>query len=353
MRKLFFLQLALAVIATLPLSCLAKPVEGASAGGAPTPVKVLVYKPASADEVPTFPGKVAAGDSALLSFRVAGQISGFKVQMGDRVAPGVLLAELDTTDYKLQLDARWAEFELAQLEAERTQALHAQQLISEDAHDRAKAGLATSQAKLEQARKLLSFCKLTAPFAGVIAFTYAMPHEVVGPQQPILNLQDLSTLEIRFNLPPRFWSLLHGEEKASFSVTFDLMPGVVQEAQYKESDMQPDPDTNSYPVILAVDSPDGLSARPGMPVTIRLHHPDLSSSGWMLPNEALLERSQGDGSVWRIDPVSMTVHKIAVTLAADGTLLSGLERGDQIVAAGVDRLREGQQVQHWVREGGL
>jgi len=356
MRKSPTLYLAFSVVAALlaysaVIVAKAPPARGALE--APTPVKVLTYQSASADEVRGFPGKVEAGDSALLAFRVAGQIEELRVRMGDRVEQGALLAELDPTDYQLQLDARQAEFELAQLGAERAQTLFAQQLISEDAYDTAQAGRATSQAKLEQAREQLSFCKLTAPFAGAIAFTYAMPSEVVGAQQPILNLQDISTLEIRFNLPPRYQPLLQGEERARFSVSFELMPGVLLDARYKEADMQPDPDTNSYLVTLAVDSPEDFSARPGMPVTIRIHHASLSNTSWVLPRDALFERADGRGHVWRIDPISKTVHKTAISLDAEGGLLSGLERGDQIVAAGVDRLREGQRVQRWVREGGL
>ena len=117
--------------------------------------------------------------------------------------------------------------------------------------------------------------------------------------------------------------------------------------------MQPDPDTNSYPVTLLVNSPDDFSARPGMPVTVSLHHSSLSGGGWVLPAEALFDRSGGVAHVWRIETSSMTVQKVAVELDAGRVLRAGLNPGDLIVAAGVDRLREGQRVQPWVREGGL
>ncbi|WP_162846183.1 efflux RND transporter periplasmic adaptor subunit [Seongchinamella sediminis] len=338
-------SIALAVLLSLALP--------SAAAEAPTPVKVLRFAPASADEVPRFPGKVAAGDSALLAFRVGGQIADLQVRMGDRVQQGALLAALDPTDYQLQLDAREAEYQLAKLEAERADTLYQQRLISEDAYDTARAALATSEARLEQAREQLSFCQLRAPFAGAIAFTYAMPQEVVGPQQPILNLQDISTLEVRFNLPPRYQPLLHTGQAAKFSVSFELMPGLVVAARYKESDRQPDPDTNSYPVTLAIASPGQLSARPGMPVTVSLYHPSLMSSAWRLPAEAFIVRREGGGSVWRIDPDTMTVQRTELVLSADGALIAGLARGDLVIAAGVDRLREGQRVQRWVREEGL
>jgi RND family efflux transporter MFP subunit len=318
---------------------------------APTSVKVVTAN--TADEAPSFPGRVEAGDSAMLAFRVAGQLRELKVLMGDRVNKGAVLAELDPTDYRLNLEARQAEFDLAQLEAERASALYKQKLISEDQYDTAQTVLATSEARLEQAREQLSFCKLTAPFAGAIAFTYVMPSEIVGPQQPVLNLQDTSTLDIRFNLPQRFQRLLEGEDRAVFTVMFELMPGVHLDARYKEVGMQPDPDTNSYPVTLLVNSPDDFSARPGMPVTVRLHHPILSGSRWVLPAEALFDRSGEVAHVWRIETSSMTLQKVEVELGAGRVLRAGLNPGDQIVAAGVSRLQEGQRVRPWVREGGL
>ena len=317
-----------------------------------TPTSVKVVTAYTAGEVPSFPGRVEAGDSAMLAFRVAGQLRELKVRMGQGVTRGAVLAELDPTDYQLNLEARQAEYDLAQLEAERASALHKQKLISEDQYDTAQTVLATNEARLEQAREQLSFCKLTAPFSGAIAFTYAMPSEIVGPQQPILNLQDTSTLDIRFNLPPRFQRLLKGEDRAVFTVMFELMPGVHLEAQYKESSMQPDKDTNSYPVTLLVDSPDDFSARPGMPVSVRLHHPSLSGSRWVPPAEALFERTDKVAHVWRVETSNMTVQKVAIELDADGVLLAGLNPGDQIVAAGVDGLHEGQRVRPWVREGG-
>jgi len=317
------------------------------------PVKVFSLKGYSPSEAPSFPGRVEAGDSAQLAFRVPGQLQALRVRMGDRVQAGTVLAELDPTDYHLNLDARQAEFDLAQLEAKRARALYTQKLISEDQYDTAQTLLATSGAKLEQAREQLSFCKLTAPFGGSIAFTYAMPSEVVGPQQPIINLQDTSTLDIHFNLPARYQHLLEEEEKAVFSVTFELMPGVPLESSYKEVGMQPDPDTNSYPITLLVQSPANFSARPGMPVNVRLHHSSLLKTRWVIPEDALFDRSDGSANVWRIEPATMTITRTPVELDDSGALRAGLNPGDRIVAAGIDRLREGQRVQPWVREEGL
>jgi len=353
MKKWIFgcLLAVTAVYALLQVSIASGPVDELRA--VPTPVKVLTLKQYTAAESPNFAGRVEAGDSAVLAFRVAGQIEDFRVLMGQVVEKGALLAELDPTDYQLNLEAREAEYDLARLGAERANSLFRRQLISEDKFETAQTQLATTWARLEQAREQLSYCKLTAPFEGNIAFTYAMPSEVVAAQQPVLTLQDTSRLEIHFNLPARYQPLIAGVSPPAFKVEFDLLPGVLHEASYKEVSLQADRDTNSYPVTLLIEEPEDFTLRPGMSVSVRLYHPSFQVGRWTLPEEALFDRS-GDGAhVWRINGETQTIHKTAITLDDDGFLKDGLSPGDRVVAAGVARLEEGQAVRAWVREGGL
>ena len=324
-----------------------------SGPAAPTPVKVLSLSGYTPEESPRFAGRVEAGDSAQLAFRVAGQIRNLSVHMGEDVAEGAVLAELDPTDYLLNLEARDAEYEVARLAAERARSLHRRQLISEDQFDTAQTRLATTRARLEQAREQLSYCKLIAPFEGGVAFTYAMRSEVVAAQQPVLTLQDTRTLDIRFNLPPRYQPLLSGDTPARFQVEFDLMPGVLHQARFQEVSLQPDRDTNSFPVTLVLDDPENITLRPGMSVSVRLYHASFQVGRWVLPEEAMFDRSGTSAHVWRINPDEQRVHKTAITLDESGYLLKGLAPGDRIVAAGVAGLTEGQIVQPWVREGGL
>lgn len=71
-----------------------------------------------------FPGKVKAAQDISLAFRVSGTISKIHVKDGTRVQEGQLLAELDPTDYQVQLDATEAEYQQIKAEAERVMALY-------------------------------------------------------------------------------------------------------------------------------------------------------------------------------------------------------------------------------------
>ena len=73
-------------------------------------VRLDTVQMASAGAVLQFPGRVVASDDASLSFKVAGTIARIYKEEGERVQAGQLVAELDATDYKVQLAATEAEY---------------------------------------------------------------------------------------------------------------------------------------------------------------------------------------------------------------------------------------------------
>ena len=73
-------------------------------------VRLDTVQMASAGAVLQFPGRVVASDDASLSFKVAGTIARIYKEQGERVQAGQLVAELDATDYKVQLAATEAEY---------------------------------------------------------------------------------------------------------------------------------------------------------------------------------------------------------------------------------------------------
>ena len=84
-----------------------------------------------------FPGKVKAAQDISLAFRVSGTISKIHVKDGTHVQEGQLLAELDPTDYQVQLDATEAEYQQIKAEAERVMALYKDNGTTPNANDKA------------------------------------------------------------------------------------------------------------------------------------------------------------------------------------------------------------------------
>ena len=84
-----------------------------------------------------FPGRVKAAQDISLAFRVSGTIQRMYVNDGAYVRKGQLLAELDPTDYQIQLDAAEAEYQRVKAEAERGMALYKENVTTPDANDKA------------------------------------------------------------------------------------------------------------------------------------------------------------------------------------------------------------------------
>jgi RND family efflux transporter MFP subunit len=136
---------------------------------------------------------VSAAEGVELTTRVSGVVKELLVKPGQRVGKGAVLLRLDPTVLRAQLDEAAAEQmradadeEDAKRELDRAEELFNRTVSSTSElegatlrHVRAKATLATANARLAIAKKNLSDTELKAPFSGVVAAVPGMPGTVV------------------------------------------------------------------------------------------------------------------------------------------------------------------------------
>ena len=103
-------------------------------------VKIDTVRTESSQTLLQYPGKVKAAEDVSLAFRVSGTIRKIHVQDGQPVKAGQLLAELDPTDYQIQLDATEAQYKQVKSEAERVIALYNDGGTTPVAYDKAVYG---------------------------------------------------------------------------------------------------------------------------------------------------------------------------------------------------------------------
>ncbi|PVV27323.1 MAG: hypothetical protein B6D79_03010, partial [gamma proteobacterium symbiont of Ctena orbiculata] len=160
------------------------------------PVKSFVVEQAGATAIRSFPARIDAGRKADLAFRVAGKVEQLSVKEGDHVEKGQLIATLDITDYKIAYNNRKANFDKTKKDYARAQELVKKGHISKMDYDRLEAEFKGARSALESAQQELNYTKLTAPFKGVIAKRHIESFEEVQAKQVILDLQDITTLEV-------------------------------------------------------------------------------------------------------------------------------------------------------------
>jgi RND family efflux transporter MFP subunit len=159
-------------------------------------------------------GTLKATRSAMVKARVAGELLALDVREGDAVAAGQVLARVDNTEYvarqrqaQQQAEAARAQVEVAQRQFDNNNALVNQGFISKTALDTSIANLngakATYQAALsalDVASKAVDDCVLKAPLSGLISQRLVQPGERVSPEARIVEIVDLSQLELEATL---------------------------------------------------------------------------------------------------------------------------------------------------------
>lgn len=161
-------------------------------------------------------GTLKAVNSAMVKARVTGELMNFTLREGDRVKQGQVVARIDPTEYlarqrqaQRQVDAAMAQVEVAQKQFDNNKALVDQGFISKTALDTslsnlngAKASHLAAVAAFDVARKSVEDTTLKAPVSGFVAQRLAQPGERVAPDARIVEIVDLSQLEVEAAVPP-------------------------------------------------------------------------------------------------------------------------------------------------------
>ena len=161
-------------------------------------------------------GSLRAVQSATIKARVAGELQGLQLREGDSVRAGQEVARIDPADSNARLrqaqqqaDAAKAQAQISQRQFDNNRALVDQGFISRTALDTSQASLNAAQASYQAAlaaadvaRKALADTVLRSPITGQVAQRLAQNGERVAVEARILEVVDLSRLELEALLPP-------------------------------------------------------------------------------------------------------------------------------------------------------
>jgi membrane fusion protein, multidrug efflux system len=322
----------------------------------PRPVRTVTVERHTEGELVSLTGQIRARYEASLAFRIGGGLITRLVDVGDVVAPGQIVARLDSQDEENAL--RVAQAKLQTAEAALTQARltfgRQEELLKNGWTPRAKFDdaqqtLQSEQAQVDGARAqvriaqdLLSYTVLKADGPGVVTAKGAEPGEVIRPGQMIIKVARDAGLDAVFDASEQL--IRTGPRDPTVEVALTMDPRIKAQGHVREVAPQADSTTRTFRVKVAIDHPPE-ALRLGSTVTgrIRLSPPP----GTEVPATALTETDHHP-TVWVVDPQSQTVSLRDVQVAqyaSDSVLLSkGLETGDIVVTAGVQMLRPGQKV---------
>jgi RND family efflux transporter MFP subunit len=320
------------------------------------PVRSVAVEQGAQGEIISLTGQVRAKDEVALAFRLDGRMIERPVHIGDRLAPGQVVARLDP---QIQQNAlRSAEANLSSMEAVLTQArltfARQQELLKDGWATRAnfdevqqklltvQAQVDSAEAQVRTAREQQSYTVLSADAAGAVTAVGAEPGEVVHAGQTVVQVAREGGRDAVFDVPEQL--IRNGPQDPVVEIVLSDDPKVKATGRVREIAPQADSATRTFQVKVGIiDPPEAMRLGATVIGRIRL----VATPGVEVPASALTETA-GRPAVWVVDPQSHTVslHNVEVLRYDPATVVisQGLETGELVVTAGAQTLRPGQKV---------
>ncbi len=305
-------------------------------------------------------GSLKAVDSALVKAKVASEVREVLVREGDAVRAGQLIARLDDTEvlWRLrqaedQTAAAQAQLDVAMRQQANNQALVEQGFISRTALETSVSNAAGAQATLQAARaaaeihrKAVRDTEIRAPLSGLVSQRLVQPGERVALDARLLEIVDLSRLELEVAVAPEDVVALRVGQAARVTVDGVATPVAAKVARINPSTQV---GTRSVLAYLAVEPQPGL--RQGLFGRAVI---DLQRRSTLVVPLSAVRFDQARPAVTTV--VAGQARQREVTLGAHGEasfggtheaaveLLSGLAAGDVVLRGPVGTLRDGTPV---------
>lgn len=328
------------VLLALVSGCRRKPEAGSKPPLDLAPVAVQVQAAESKKQLgcEEVVGTVRAKLRATLEAKLSGRVLNMPVVLGQNVKAGQLVARLDAAEIKARLDQAEAGLQQAQRDWKRISALHAQQAVTRSEYDAADAHLQVGNAAVAEARAMMGYVEVLAPFDGVVTKKWADVGDLAAPGKPLIDIEDPSALLLEADVPESIASKIKSDAQLGVRLDFlkdDLVATVSEIAPVA------DPDSRTLRVKLTLPAVQGLMSGQ----FARLLVPVGQSSSIRVPVSAVVVRGQLE-IVFVASNQQAQLHlvKTGKRLGDEVEILAGVDVGDQVVVSGAALLTDGQRL---------
>jgi RND family efflux transporter MFP subunit len=290
-------------------------------------------------------GLLTPKDEARLSFKVGGVIEFIRVEEGQSVKAGQLLAVLKQTEIGASLEQAHQATAKAHRDLDRAKALLADGVTTEEQVQDLTTAFEMASAAQSGTEFNAAYARIVASVDGVVLRKLAEANEVVQPGQTVLVLGGANRgWVVRIGLADRDAVRMHLGDAAR--IEFDAWPGRVFAGRVSNISSAADSGTGTFTVEVQVDT-GGARFVQGLVAKVVLT-PQGTGQVQVIPVQALLEANDKEAGVFVLDEAVQEVHRVSIQIgrmnAGQIEVLNGLTAGAQVVTDGAAFLENGERV---------
>lgn len=311
-------------------------------------------------------GDVSGDPSVVVYPKLTDTVIDIKVENGDYVKKGALLAKIDDATVRSSVAQAEAAYMSAKsqvanvnVEYERMKTLYEAKAISDSQWDQlvtqkevAQSGLKQAKAALSMAKTQLGYASVTAPISGYVSNLAYRIGDMSTPQKPFVTIHQTETVKLAINVTEFDLGYLAVGQRTEISV--NTYPDVVFDGKVTTVSPVIDPMTRTAKIEILADNKDGR-LKPGMfaRVNIITHESEqaLTIDKAVTNKQTVLKRfgdSLRDDKVVETyscyivrDGIALEVPlEIGIESKTKYEVLSGLEAGDLVVIMGQNNLSD-------------
>jgi len=244
-----------------------------------------------------------------LSFKTSGIVKTVKVEAGDHVRKGDLLASLDLEEIKAKVKQARNAFDKAKRDLQRVKNLYADSVATLEQKQDAETALEVAEADLNIAEFNLKHSQIIAPVSGRILSKRVEPQELVSPGQPAFVLASAGAGDqiVKVGLADK--DIVKVSIGDSASITFDALPGRSYGAWISEISEASNPRTGTYNVELKLTGRYHQELKNGFVARVELFVPP-DASYYKIPVTALVEADKHRATVFMTKDKNVAVKKV-------------------------------------------
>jgi membrane fusion protein (multidrug efflux system) len=313
---------------------------------AAVPVSVLKVEPQNFAGYLEVQGRVDFDQNATVGARAAGTLTSVRVQRGDHVHKGQVLATVDASILDANIAELRTRLDLARIIYQKQAGLWKQQIGTEVQYLQAKNTYEGLQRNLATQQQQRSLYNVVAPYSGVVDNVIPKLGETVSPGMPVALLNSGKGGKILADVSEAYAGSIKAGDKALVTLP-DLgneqIPSTVRTVSRAISAT-----SRTFTVELRLPSDQSAKLRPNMVATVRIQNYG-SSNATVLPVD-LIQHDEENAYVLVVNHNSgktvaaKRVIKTGQTYNGKQEITSGLKPGDEVISAGYQNLNDGQLV---------
>jgi membrane fusion protein (multidrug efflux system) len=255
-RALIGIALLASLAACAAPSGSGQPMAVAATPTVPEPLQITVAPVAlrPTKRLLKFVGTLFGNQEVKLSSQVEGQIEKITVDLGDRVAPGQVLVEIDDTSVRAQLREVEARLAKAQADEQRGRELLKSNVISPQEHETMQTAVTVAEAQRDAMRVALAHKQVRSPLGGSVVRRLVSVGEYVRPGTPLFDLVDDDPLKLRGDVPERFADEIADGQRVQIKV--DAYPDEIFDGTLVRISPAANPENRSITVEAEVPNPE-------------------------------------------------------------------------------------------------